>query len=82
MTCRELVELITEYLEGALPQEDQRRFEAHLAGCPWCTAYVEQMRATVRLSGRLSEEDVPAPVRDSLLAAFRNWRAGRAPGGV
>jgi anti-sigma factor RsiW len=77
MTCRELVELVTDYLEGRLPDEDRVRFEEHVAACPGCVEYVEQMRATVRALGRLPEESVPDALRDELLAAFRGWRAGR-----
>ena len=53
MTCQELVELVTEYLEGALPASDRRRFDEHLAECPHCVAYLDQMRITIRLVGRL-----------------------------
>ena len=53
MTCQELVELVTEYLEGALPDPDRRRFDEHLDGCPHCVVYLEQMRVTVRVAGRL-----------------------------
>jgi anti-sigma factor RsiW len=77
MTCREVVDLITDYLEGALPEPERRRLEAHLAGCPWCVAYVEQMRVTVRLTGRLAEEAVPPATREALVAAFRHWKSGR-----
>jgi anti-sigma factor RsiW len=55
MQCRELVELVTEYMEGALPAEDRARFEAHLASCPGCLAYLQQMRVTIRVIGRLRE---------------------------
>ncbi|HEX2086397.1 MAG TPA: zf-HC2 domain-containing protein [Solirubrobacteraceae bacterium] len=75
MTCRELVELVTEYLEDALPVGQRARFEEHVGRCAGCRAYLAQMRATVELVGRLREEDVP----EDLLAAFRNWHAG-SPG--
>lgn len=77
MDCRELVELVTEYLEDQLPQAERDRFESHLRGCPFCGRYVEQMRQTIRLTGRLREEDVPAAGQEVLLAAFREWRAAR-----
>ena len=73
LTCAELVELVTEYLEGALAPDDRRRFEAHLDECPHCAEYVEQIRATVRLTGRLREDALRPDVRDALLAAFRGW---------
>jgi anti-sigma factor RsiW len=76
LTCRELVELVTAYLDGALPAGERSRFEEHLVYCPGCAYYVEQMRETVRLTGRLAEEDVPGEARERLLAVFRDWKAG------
>lgn len=78
LTCRELVELVTDYLEGALPPEDAARFERHLAVCPGCTTYVEQIRETVRQTGRLREDDLRPEARDALLAQFRNWKDSSA----
>jgi anti-sigma factor RsiW len=77
LTCRELVELVTDYLEGALPRRERRRFERHIAGCDGCTAYLEQMRVTIRTLGTISEDDVEPAARKELLAAFRDWHAGR-----
>jgi anti-sigma factor RsiW len=77
LTCRELVEIVTEYLEGTMSTDDRLRFEEHLVVCPGCTAYLEQMRETVRLSGALREEDVDPLVLDQLLASFRGWKRGR-----
>ena len=77
LTCQELVELVTDYLEGALPPAERARFEAHLRGCRGCTAYFEQMRLTIGLLGRLTEETLPAGARDDLLQAFRRWKQGR-----
>jgi len=74
-TCREVVELVSDYLDGSLPRRDRRRFESHVSGCDACTAYLRQMRETVRLSGRLREDDVPEPVRRELVAEFRDWRS-------
>ena len=74
--CREMVELVTDYLEGALPRRERRRFERHIAGCDGCTAYLDQMRQTLRVVGSLSEETIPVDARDALLHAFRDWRAG------
>jgi anti-sigma factor RsiW len=73
LTCRELVELVTDYLEGALPRADRRRFERHIAGCDHCTAYLEQIRLTITATGRLTEEDLEPEARGELLAAFRDW---------
>ena len=74
LTCRELVELVTEYLEGSLSPPDRRRFDLHLSGCRGCPLYLEQMRMTIQTAGRLTEEDVPAPALPSLLGAFRRWK--------
>jgi anti-sigma factor RsiW len=74
MTCRELVELVTSYLEGALSLEDRLRFEAHIAGCDGCTAYLRQMRQTIRITGRLRVEDVSPEAEAALLQAFDRWK--------
>jgi anti-sigma factor RsiW len=74
MTCRELVELVTDYLEDRLAEGDRRRFDEHLDECPDCREYVEQMRQTVGALGTLSEESLSAPARDALLDAFQAWR--------
>jgi len=74
MTCKELVELVTEYLEGSLPDNVRLRMESHLSGCEGCTNYVEQMRQTIQLTGQLREEDLSEEQRDALLKLFRDWR--------
>ena len=74
MTCQTLVELVTDYLEGALPEAYRRRLEAHLAVCDGCTRYLEQIRTTIRLTGRLREEDLQPEARERLLGVFRAWR--------
>ncbi|HVD02345.1 MAG TPA: zf-HC2 domain-containing protein [Candidatus Dormibacteraeota bacterium] len=74
MRCREVVELMTDYLEGALSAADRARFEEHLAGCPGCTAYLEQLRVSLRVLGALAAVPVPEAQRRELLAAFREWR--------
>ncbi|WP_026311560.1 anti-sigma factor family protein [Parafrankia elaeagni] len=79
MDCDELVELVTEYLDGALDPATHRRFTEHLALCAGCAEYVEQMRETVRLAGTLGEDDLRPDLRDKLLAAFRGWRTGTTP---
>ena len=80
MTCRELVELVTGYLEGTLPAAERARFEAHLADCPDCTNYLDQMRRTVQLLGTLSEETITPEAKERLLWAFRDWKQGGAAG--
>ena len=74
ITCREVVELVTDYLEGALPSEEVELFERHLDLCDGCDAYVDQMRKTVAAVGQIREEDLPRDTRDRLLAAFRDWQ--------
>jgi anti-sigma factor RsiW len=76
LSCRELVELVTEYLEGALAPAEMARFERHLARCDGCRAYLEQMRATVAALGHLPPESLSPQAEEELLAAFRGWRAG------
>jgi anti-sigma factor RsiW len=73
LPCRELVELITDYLEDRLSPVDRRRFEAHLATCDACRTYMEQFRQTIRVLGRLPEESLSSEARTALLAAFRDW---------
>jgi anti-sigma factor RsiW len=74
LKCQELVELVTAYLDGALSPTDRNRFEAHLAQCQGCSNYLDQMRQTIALTGRLSEESIPPGARDKLLQAFRDWK--------
>lgn len=76
LTCRELVELVTMYLEMTLPPPEKVRFEAHLTACPGCVNYVEQMRRTVQLTGALREDGIPPEAKARLLDAFRDWKQG------
>jgi anti-sigma factor RsiW len=71
LACQEVVELITDYLEGAMDPQLHASFEAHLAGCPHCTAYVEQIEATIRVSGTITADDLSPEFRAALLDAFR-----------
>jgi anti-sigma factor RsiW len=73
LTCREVIDLLTDYVEDALAEEDRRRVEAHLATCDGCTTYLEQVRETIRLTGMLTEEQIPDKEKLRLLAAFRDW---------
>ena len=73
MVCIELVELVTEYLEGRLAPEQVRRFETHLAGCPHCRVYLAQMRAVVRALGFLPETAITPEARAALVEHFRTW---------
>ncbi len=78
LSCQELVELVTDYLEGKLSRPTRRRFEVHIAACDGCTAYLEQMRETIRLTGRLYLESLPPQAREELLEAFHGWKDSRA----
>ena len=78
LTCHELVELVTDYLEGALPLPDRGRFEAHLLDCDDCPVYLEQMRFTIRAVGALSEARVSEAAKDEMLRLFRDWKRGHA----
>ena len=73
LSCQELVELVTDYLEGALEPADQRRFDAHIAGCDGCTRYLEQIRETIRLTGTLTVNDLTPAAERALLDAFAAW---------
>jgi anti-sigma factor RsiW len=74
LSCQELVELVTDYFEGALPPELRERFDAHIAHCSGCSTYLEQMRTTIELTGTLTPDQVSPEAEASLLAAFRGWR--------
>ena len=79
LVCIEFVEIVTDYLEGALPVRDRERFEQHFGECPHCARYLLQLRETIDLTGRLTVDDVDAlqpAARDDLLAAFRSYEAG------
>jgi anti-sigma factor RsiW len=80
LACQQVVELVTEYLDGAMDPARRARFERHLAGCHGCTAYLEQFRITLTVVGRLDVGDVPPPAMAELLAAFRNWADDRRDG--
>jgi anti-sigma factor RsiW len=74
MNCRQVVELMTDYLEGNLPVHERARFEEHIAGCDGCRAYLAQLRTTRDVVGRIADEPMPASVERELIEAFRNWR--------
>ncbi len=75
LTCEELVELVTDYLDGALDRDTEGRFVLHVTSCPGCETYLEQFRMTIATIGSLPPESLDPRVRDDLLAAFRGWRA-------
>lgn len=75
LVCREAVELMTDYLEGALSERDRGRLETHLAACPHCSEYLAQMRRTLDLLGRVEADELDPQVQDDLVALFRRWQS-------
>lgn len=75
LTCKELVELVTDYHEGTLSPHERRRFEEHLASCDGCVSYVESLRQAMRIVARLTEEDLLPEMERELVAAFRGWQS-------
>jgi anti-sigma factor RsiW len=78
IACVEFVELVTDYLEGVLPARERRALGQHLRTCDGCASYLEQMRETRHLTGRLKAEDVHHEGVESLMAVFRAYQAERA----
>ncbi len=74
LACQQVVELITEYLEGSLSRSERKRFDGHLRGCPNCTAYLDQMRATIAATGTLRAEDLSPEALEEFTELFRRWQ--------
>jgi len=74
MVCQQAVELVTDYLEGALSRRERRHFEHHLRACPNCTAYVEQIALTIALTGAVEVDELTPEARQDLSALYRRWR--------
>ena len=74
LACQQAVELVTDYLEDALTHAARRRFETHLAGCPHCTEYLAQMRATIRLTGQLTPADLSPGMQEEFITLYRRWK--------
>jgi anti-sigma factor RsiW len=74
LVCEQAVELVTDYLEGALSRRQRRRFEAHIRDCPNCSAYLEQIQAVIATSGSITPDDLTPRARDDLSALYRRWR--------
>jgi anti-sigma factor RsiW len=75
IVCQEAVELVTDYLEGTLPRRERRRFEAHLKHCPNCSAYLEQIRLTIALTGTIQSDDLAPEAQTELKDLYRRWRS-------
>ena len=77
LSCQEMIEVVTNYLDGALPTDEAQRFERHLSYCAGCSTYVDQIRETIRQTGMVPrEESLPPELREEILAQFRNWKRG------
>lgn len=79
LPCKDLVEIITDYLEGVLPPAERERFETHLSACSGCRTYLEQMRATVAAAGRVTPDELPPESRRRLEELFRGWARPEGP---
>jgi anti-sigma factor RsiW len=77
LVCQQVVELVTDYLENRLSRADRRSLDAHLAGCPHCTEYLAQLRATIALTGRITSADLTTPMRAELIEVYRSWQRDR-----
>ena len=76
-SCQEMIEVVTNYLDDALPPDEQQRFERHLSYCAGCNTYVDQIRETIRHTGMVPrEESLPSALREEIVAQFRNWKRG------
>ena len=76
LSCKEVVAIVNDYLDGAMSPHDRERFDEHVSNCDGCTNYLDQMRETIRLTGMLSEDQVPVAQRERLRQAFRDWKSG------
>jgi anti-sigma factor RsiW len=74
VVCQQAVEMITDYLEGALSRRDRRRLEAHLRACPNCSAYLEQIQLTITMTGTMEADDLSPEAQAELTDLYRRWR--------
>lgn len=77
MDCDDFVELVTDYLEGAMDPAERARFDEHIGICEGCEIYLAQLRQTISITGKLSAQDVPAPAQQKLLSVFKDWKKRR-----
>jgi predicted anti-sigma-YlaC factor YlaD len=75
IVCQHAVEMVTDYLEGVLSRRDRRRFESHLRGCPNCSAYLDQIKTTIELTGAIDPEDLTPEAKRDLIDLYRRWRS-------
>ncbi|HXZ04804.1 MAG TPA: zf-HC2 domain-containing protein [Ktedonobacteraceae bacterium] len=78
LSCQEVVELVTDYLEQALLPEKQAQFEEHIANCPGCNTFLEQVQQTIMMLRKLSEQQAFPETKQDLLEIFRNWKQGES----
>jgi predicted anti-sigma-YlaC factor YlaD len=76
LNCQEVVELVTDYLEQALLPEMQAQFEEHIAECPGCDTYLEQIQQTIMMLRKLTEQQMFPKTKQELVEIFRNWKQG------
>jgi predicted anti-sigma-YlaC factor YlaD len=76
IACQQAVELVTDFLEGALSSRERRRFESHLRRCPNCSAYLEQIRITIELTGAVDPEELTPDAKRDLIDLYQRWRSG------
>ncbi len=74
LTCEELVEIVTEYLDGGLSDAERERFEEHVVVCSGCANYLDQIRMTIEIAGRVTVDDLMEETKTDLLAAFKDWK--------
>jgi anti-sigma factor RsiW len=77
LSCKEITQLVTEHVEGALSLRDRLRFQLHIGMCRHCRAYLRQMKFTAKTLGYLPEPELPPDVEDELLRRFESWKASR-----
>ena len=75
LVCQQVVELVTDYLEGTLSRRERRRFESHLRACPNCTAYLQQIKTTVQLTGTIEWDELTPEAQADLADLYRRWRS-------
>ena len=82
IVCQQWVEMVTAYLDGALPRRLTKAIDRHLAACEHCTEYLAQMRKTIELTGTLTADDLTPQMQDEFIALFRQWQAGQPEDGL
>lgn len=79
ISCKELVDLVADYMDEAISDDARAKFEQHLSECGYCSAYVQQMHLTVKLTNKLTEPEADQPAPDELMNIFRKWKQEQKP---